>query len=131
MEPRKILIVESSRNMRTAYGLMLREYPLLFAGDGREAIERLGNHLDVDLVLTGLNPGHYTVVELLGELREKLPGEAPAVVVFSSEGRDEDTHRALEAGAAAYIHRPFLAEDLKAVIAALPPRHFPPSDDAE
>jgi len=41
------------------------------------------------------------------------------VVIISTEGREEDTARGLEAGAAAYIKKPFHSEEILDVIQRL------------
>ena len=119
MEPRKILVAGESKNMNRAYGLMLRQYPVVFADDGREALQRVLDTYDVDLVLARLHLNYLDAAELVAKLRESRGLEAPAVVVICHEGEEEDTQRALQAGAAAYIKKPFTSEELIYVIAHL------------
>jgi two-component system chemotaxis response regulator CheY len=119
MEPRKILVAGESKTMNRAYGMMLRQYPVLFADDGREALERVLALYDVDLVLAKLHMPDLDAAELVAKLRESRGLEAPPVVVISHEGAEEDTQRALQAGAAAYIKKPFTSEELNDVIAHL------------
>jgi DNA-binding response OmpR family regulator len=42
------------------------------------------------------------------------------IIIISTEGRDEDTVRGLQAGATAYIKKPFHTEEILDVIARLP-----------
>jgi DNA-binding response OmpR family regulator len=110
MKPRKILVVESSKTMQKAYALMLRMHPLTYAQDAREALERLRQDDEIDLVLVDVQ----YVLELFFhlELTQDLERQPRTVIVLSYEGRDEDTVTALEKGAAAYIKKPFHAEEL-------------------
>ncbi len=118
MKPRKILVVDDSKMMRRMYEVMLRQYPLVYAGDGPEAFERLREHWDIELVVLDINMPSMNSLEFLQAVRRDMP-EPPAIVVVTTEGREEDTSRALEAGAAAYIRKPFQNEEILYVIAHL------------
>ena len=120
MNPVKILVVDDSQMMHRSYELMLRQYRLVYARDGREALDRLNAHPDVDLVLITISPmtnGVELVAELLGR-----GSEAPTVVVVVHDGQEAELMKAMESGAAAYIKKPFAAEELNEVITRLPPR---------
>src|SRR6188508_2872736 len=121
MKPRLILVVDDSKTMRRMYELMLRQYPLLYADDGRQALERLREREDVELVLLDVNVQTMeAATALLAELREKPhPPTVVAIATEGSEGSEERVARALEAGAMAYIKKPFQSEELLAVIAQL------------
>jgi CheY-like chemotaxis protein len=120
VQPAKVLVVDDSDLMQRMYGVMLRGVPLLFARDGREALARLAEHADVDLVLLDINMPNMNGFELLAELaaRGLLPGLP--VIVVTTEGREQDAQRGLAAGAAAYLAKPFRGEEVRAAIAALP-----------
>ena len=47
MQPRKVLVVDDSKLMRKMFEVMLRQYPLVYAADGREALDRLREHEDI------------------------------------------------------------------------------------
>jgi CheY-like chemotaxis protein len=119
VQPKKVLVVDDSKLMHKMYEVMLRQYPLVYALDGREALARLEEHQDVDLVLLDINMPNMNGLEFLGELRADRGKSGIAVVVISTEGREEDTARGLEAGAAAYIKKPFHREEILDVIARL------------
>jgi two-component system, chemotaxis family, chemotaxis protein CheY len=90
MQPKKVLVVDDSKLMHKMYEVILRQYPLLYATDGRKALDRLHQHPDVELILLDTN----------------MPG------------MDGDQTETL-AGADATIAKPFSAEELLAKIAAL------------
>lgn len=117
MQPRKVLVVDDSKLMHKMYEVMLRQYPLVYALDGRQALERLGEHPDVELILLDINMPNMNGLEFLAALRAE--GNRTAVVIISTEGREEDTARGLEAGAAAYIKKPFRSDEILDVIARL------------
>jgi two-component system chemotaxis response regulator CheY len=123
VQPRKVLVVDDSKLMHKMYEVMLRQYSLVYASDGRQALERLREHEDVDLVLLDVNMPNMNGLEFLAQLRAAGgPRGAMAVVIISTEGREEDTVRGLAAGASAYIKKPFHSEEILNVIARLPAR---------
>ncbi len=123
MQPRKVLVVDDSKLMHKMYEVMLRQYALVYASDGRQALERLREHEDVDLVLLDVNMPNMNGLEFLAQLRSSGGSRgATSVVIISTEGREEDTVRGLAAGASAYIKKPFHSEEILAVIARLPAR---------
>ena len=119
MQPRKVLVVDDSKLMHKMYEVMLRQYPLVYALDGRQALERLQAHDDIDLVLLDINMPNMNGLEFLAELRAVGARPDLTVVIISTEGREEDTARGLEAGADAYIKKPFHSEEILALIAGL------------
>jgi two-component system chemotaxis response regulator CheY len=120
VQPRKVLVVDDSKLMHKMYEVMLRQYPLVYALDGRQALERLQEHPDVDLVLLDINMPNMNGLEFLAQLRADGAWADLQIIIISTEGRDEDTVRGLEAGATAYIKKPFHTEEILDVIARLP-----------
>ena len=122
MQPRKVLVVEDSKLMQKMYEVMLRQYALVYASDGRQALERLREHEDVDLVLLDVNMPNMNGIEFLEQVRAGGGRDGMSVIIISTEGRDDAAARGLEAGAAAYIKKPFHTEEILDVIARLPAR---------
>jgi CheY-like chemotaxis protein len=122
LQPRKVLVVDDSKLMHKMFEVMLRQYSLVYASDGHEALDRLREHQDIDLVLLDVNMPNMNGLEFLAQLKAGGGGDGMAIVIISTEGRDEDTARGLEAGASAYIKKPFHSEEILAVISRLPAR---------
>ncbi len=122
MQPRKVLVVDDSKLMHKMYEVMLRQHSLVYALDGRQALDRLQEHPDIDLVLLDVNMPNMNGLEFLAELRADGKRADLPVIIISTEGRDEDTLRGLEAGATAYIKKPFHSEEILDVIARLEAR---------
>jgi len=112
-------VVDDSKLMHKMYEVMLRQYPLAYALDGRQALDRLQEHPDIDLVLLDINMPNMNGLEFLAVLRADDARQGTSVVIISTEGRDEDTIRGMEAGANAYIKKPFHSEEILDVIARL------------
>ena len=119
MQPRKVLVVDDSKLMHKMYEVMLRQYALVYASDGRQALDRLQEHADIDLVLLDINMPNMNGLEFLAQLRSDGSRSELPVIIISTEGREEDTARGLEAGATAYIKKPFHSEEIIEVISRL------------
>lgn len=119
MQPSKILVVDDSKLMHKMYEVMLRQYSLVYALDGRQALERLREHGDIDLVLLDVNMPNMNGLEFLAAMKGGSVGVDLPVIIISTEGREEDTARGIDAGAAAYIKKPFHTEEILEVIAGL------------
>ena len=120
VKPKKILVVDDSDLMHRMYGVMLRVGGLVAARDGEEALAKIVADPEIDLVLLDINMPKMNGFELLRELGARGLVPALRVIVVTTEGRDEDAQRGLAAGAAAYLTKPFRAEEVRAAIAALP-----------
>jgi CheY-like chemotaxis protein len=116
VEPNKILVVDDSKLMHKVYEVMLRQYPLVYAVDGHDALRQLERHDDVDLILLDINMPKMNGLEFLAELRARDEWSSLPVIVITTEGKEEATQRGLEAGAVAYIKKPFRSEEILEII---------------
>jgi two-component system chemotaxis response regulator CheY len=117
VEPNKILVVDDSKLMHKIYEVMLRQYPLVYAVDGQDALEKLRENDDIDLILLDINMPKMNGLEFMAELRAQDQWTDLPVIIISTEGKEEDAARGLEAGAAAYIKKPFRSEEILEIIA--------------
>jgi CheY-like chemotaxis protein len=99
---------------------------MISALDGREALARLAEHADVDLIFLDINMPAMNGLELLGQIKGQPPLAGIPVIIVSTEGREEDTVRGLKAGAAAYVRKPFRAEAVLALVERVLARQAPP-----
>ena len=120
VKPKKILVVDDSDLMQRLYGVMLRGGGLVGARDGEEALAKIVADPEIDLVLLDINMPKMNGFEVLRELGARGLVPALRVIVVTTEGRDEDAQRGLAAGAAAYLTKPFRADQVRAAIEALP-----------
>ena len=118
MKPKKILVVDDSDLMHRMYGMMLRDGGLVAARDGDEAVAAIVADPGIDLL--DINMPKMNGFDVLRELSARGLVPPLRVIVVTTEGRDQDAQRGLAAGAAAYLTKPFRAEEVRAAIAALP-----------
>jgi two-component system chemotaxis response regulator CheY len=112
----KILVVDDSKLIHKMYEVMLRPHLLIYAFNGQEGLQKLAEHPDIDLVILDINMPQINGLEFLSYAKATPAFAKIPVCVVSTEGKDEDILRGLNAGAAAYIKKPFQREQLVQVI---------------
>src|SRR5256885_6609035 len=65
MKTKKVLVVDDSKLLHRMFEMMLRGFPLVHAFDGREALDRLAEHKDVELILLDINMPRMNGLEFL------------------------------------------------------------------
>jgi two-component system, chemotaxis family, chemotaxis protein CheY len=110
MEPKKTLVIDDSSFIHRMFKLLLPKTVQISAFDGREALDRLAEHPDIDLILLDINMPNMNGFELLEVIKKDAAFASIPVIIVSTEGKDEDTIRGLRAGAVAYIRKPFRSE---------------------
>ena len=118
---RNVLIVDDDRILRRLIQKKFEEhadrFTTLLAEDGKAAVKVL-KETPVSLVVTDLHMPEMDGLALLAYLSAKYP-DIP-VIVFTAFGTPQSKKKALERGAAGFIEKPFVVEDLaKKVFAAL------------
>lgn len=126
MSPGRVfLAVDDSRLHHQMYNLIfarpeLAGSTLLHAYDGREGYTLFTSRSDLTMVFLDLNMPAMTGLEFLERRREEnLHPEVPVVLV-TTESTAADEARGLEAGAWAYLRKPFTPEQLEALVARAP-----------
>ena len=121
MQPKTVLVIDDSKLIHKMFEVMLRSYALVHAMDGREGLDRMHEHPDIDLVVLDINMPNMNGLEFLGEVKASEAFQDIPVIIISTEGKDQDTVRGLEAGAAAYIRKPFQSDEILGIIDRLEP----------
>jgi two-component system chemotaxis response regulator CheY len=121
MKLQKILIVEDSELLHRMYEVVFRQHRfkhgvLLHAMNGKEALDLLAQHPDVDLILLDINMPVMSGLEFLQFCQSQHVFRDIPVIVVSTEGKKEDTVRALQTGARGYVTKPFKPQDLHSLI---------------
>jgi two-component system chemotaxis response regulator CheY len=120
MRPTKILVVDDSKLIHTMFSLVFPRVPQVHAMDGLEALRRLSENPEVDLIFLDINMPQMNGLELLQRLKQDAAFAPIPVIIVSTEGKEQDTVRGLEAGAAAYVKKPFRQEVVSDIVHRLP-----------
>lgn len=112
MQPSKVLVIDDSKLIHKMFTLLLPKTTLVYALDGHEALERLAEHPEVDVIFLDINMPRMNGIEFLHQVKaDPVLAQIP-VIIISTEGREVDTIRGLKAGAAAYVKKPFRNETI-------------------
>ena len=120
MSNKKILVVEDDADVRLGYHILLKanHYDTFFAVDAVEALSEARKHQPDLIVLDlGLPAGDGFVV--LDRFRANTSLAMIPVVVVSARDHHGNKDRALKAGAAAYIQKPWNDDELLLIIRQL------------
>ncbi len=109
-----VLICDDEKDIVTALCIYLREYSLLTANSGTEALNILQNQ-DVDLVLLDIMMPGMDGIATLRRIREtsNIP-----VILLTAKSEDTDKIAGLDIGADDYITKPFSPTELLARVRA-------------
>jgi CheY-like chemotaxis protein len=94
----------------------LKGFEASFAKNGKEALDFVTTVGEPSLILLDINMPVMNGLDLLSRLSTLGVTQRVPVVIVSTEGRDADVLRGLEAGARAYLPKPFKAQDLHNMI---------------
>jgi CheY-like chemotaxis protein len=105
---RAILVVDDEQSTRLLVRHLLekREYRVVEAEDGVEALEILASGQPIELVVADLNMPRMDGLELMWELREIRGGEHLPVIVVTGEVDEILETQLMEEGADDYIRKP-------------------------
>lgn len=123
----KVLVVDDSALIHQMYRLVLARYKCEIADamNGQEALDVLAQDTNIQLILLDINMPVMNGVQFLEKatalgIQRKVP-----IIVISTEGKEEDTIRALKLGAKGYLKKPFSPPDLYALIEQIIPGALP------
>ncbi len=119
MSARKFLVIDDSKLIHKMFNVMLRQYEVVHAMDGLDGLAKASQHPDIDGILLDINMPKMNGMEFLAAIKADLALKDIPVIIISTEGKEEDTQRAMEAGAYSYIKKPFDHKQLLDVIAGL------------
>ena len=115
----KILVVDDSSFMHSMYDMVLRSCgncEIVHAMNGQEALDELGQSAEFNLIILDINMPEMSGLEFMEKYRSSgLPTSVP-IIIASTEGTEGDTKRGLDAGAMAYLKKPFQPSDLQELV---------------
>ena len=116
-----VLLVEDSRAVRSFVSSILEsagDYDVHEVENGFEALRALPR-TDFVLIVTDVNMPDVNGIELTRFVRGQAKFADIPVLVISTDASHPDTKRALEAGANAFLAKPFTAEQFLEAVARL------------
>jgi two-component system sensor histidine kinase ChiS len=107
-----ILIIEDNSDVSYYIGAQLQDrYNLYYAHDGEEGLER-AKELIPDLIITDLMMPVMDGYELCRQVRASEIINHIPIIIITAKSSESDRIKGLEAGADAYLYKPFNADEL-------------------
>lgn len=116
----KILVVDDETDLEVLIKQKFRkkirdqEYEFLFAINGKDALLKVSEHPDLDIVLSDINMPEMDGLTLLSELSDKKP--LLKSVIVSAYGDMDNIRTAMNRGAFDFITKPINFEDLSITV---------------
>jgi two-component system chemotaxis response regulator CheY len=109
-----ILIADDSSSVRkfVSFSLKSMGFEVVAAEDGMDALEKMPQY-DVKLVITDLNMPNVDGLELIRTIRANEAYKDIPIIVLSSIQDESDKKKCFDAGANAYLVKPFNAKRLQ------------------
>lgn len=117
----RVLIVDDSKSMRMILGKTMREigFEVTEAADGQQALDRLNQGQEVELMLVDWNMPVMNGYELVCAVRANALLGNIRIMMVTTESSMSQVEQALTAGANEYLMKPFTKELLLEKLALL------------
>lgn len=108
---KRILVVDDdTMNLMRTRMILEKQYDVLLADSGEEALERLKRET-VDLVLLDIEMPNMNGIETFERMKEECSLETP-VIFLTASGEKGDVLNAIKLGAVNYLKKPFFPQEL-------------------
>ena len=108
----RLLIIEDNRDVAYYIGSLFRDrYEVFYATNGRIGFEK-ARELVPDLIITDLMMPEVDGLQLCRQVRQSEVVSHVPIIVITARTTSEDLIRGIEAGADAYLYKPFNAQEL-------------------
>ncbi|NJN23764.1 MAG: response regulator [Acaryochloridaceae cyanobacterium RL_2_7] len=110
-----MLVVDDSLTTRRNITLTLQKfgYQVIQAGDGREALDQLKFHPQINAVLSDVEMPNMNGFEFLSQCRKEHPKDKLPVIMLTSRSGQKHQQIAQALGANIYLTKPYLEQDLR------------------
>ena len=114
-----VLVIEDNRDVATYIGMQLADtYRVAYAMNGKEGIDR-AFELIPDLIVSDLMMPVMDGYEVCRKVRQSDALSHTPIIIVSAKSTEMDKLKGLEAGADAFLYKPFSAEELLLLISKL------------
>ncbi len=119
---KNILVVDDSASVRQVVSITLTGagYEVTEACDGKEALTKLDGR-KFHLIISDVNMPNMDGISLVKEVKGLAQYKFTPIVMLTTEGSDEKKKQGQEAGAKAWIVKPFKPEQLLKTVSILVP----------
>jgi len=102
------MVADDSSTVRkfVSFSLKMKNFKVLTAEDGMDALEKM-SLAKVDLLIVDLNMPNMDGYELIRTVRQSEDYQDLPIIILSSERSEEAIRKGKEAGANAYLVKPF------------------------
>ena len=110
---KKIMIIDDSASIRKVVSLALKSagYEVIESADGDEAIRRLEDET-VNLIICDVNMPNMDGITFLQTIKSRPDYKFTPVIMLTTESQEEKKQAGQEAGARAWIVKPFQPDQL-------------------
>jgi CheY-like chemotaxis protein len=109
----RILVAEDERDIRELinFTLMFAGHTVTLAANGEEAVQKVAE-ANPELIMMDVRMPRMTGYEACRQIKGMDAWKDVPVVFLTAKGQDEEVQSGIEAGATAYILKPFAPDDL-------------------
>lgn len=111
---RKLLVIDDSITERQTLSMIMQKagHQVIQAQDGQDALEKLQQGANVDLIVCDLEMPRMNGLEFIGVTRQNPELAKIPVIVLTSRTRDKYQRIAMELGASDYLTKPYMDQEL-------------------
>lgn len=115
-----ILIVDDSASMRQVVKMALKGagFEVIEACDGRDALSKLAGQ-KIHLVISDVNMPNLDGISFVREMKKQPAYRFVPVIMLTTEGNEEKKKAGQEAGARAWVVKPFQPQQMLAAVSRL------------
>lgn len=120
MNKKNILIVDDSASVRQVVGITLRQagYDVIEGNDGKDALSKLSGQ-KVHLIISDVNMPNMDGISLVRAVKQLPAYKFTPIVMLTTESQEAKKREGQEAGAKAWIVKPFKPDQLLGVVQKL------------
>ncbi|MCI9331693.1 MAG: response regulator [Oscillibacter sp.] len=109
MKKRILVVDDDSMNLTRTKIILGKDYDVLLAGSGVEALVKLKSET-VDMVLLDIDMPEMNGIETFERMKDFAA--ATPVIFLTASGLEEDVHNAINLGAVNYLKKPYRPQEL-------------------
>jgi two-component system chemotaxis response regulator CheY len=115
-----IMIIDDSASLRQVVAIALKGagYDVIEACDGRDALGKL-NGQKIHLIISDVNMPNMDGISFVKEMKQLPNYKFTPVIMLTTEGSDEKKKAGQDAGARAWVVKPFRPEQMLSAVSKL------------